>query len=111
MLRVVLSDLGTRAQIYVALEQMKRDAEAILDVGRVVGPEYLQGTAPFQDQVHVRAFLFDFLSHFAFTMHDWAERTEVQVRRWETLDEEQRAEEAVSLIRSVMAEYAERAET
>ena len=105
VLRVVLSDLGTRDQLFAALEQIRRDAEAILDVGRVVAPEYLKGTAPFQDQVHVRAFLFDFLSHFAFTLSDWANRTEAQVKRWEALDDAERSSEAVALIARVMQEY------
>jgi PadR family transcriptional regulator AphA len=105
VLRVVLSDLGTRDQLFAALEQVRRDAEAILDVGRVVAPEYLQGTASFQDQVHVRAFLFDFLSHFAFTLRDWANRTEVQVNRWEALDDAERSNEALDLITRVMKKY------
>lgn len=105
VLRVVLSDLGTREQIYVALEQLRQDADAILSVGRVVGPEYLQRRAPFQDQVHVRAFLFDFLSHFAFLLRDWADRTERQVRRWESLDPVDRERDALATIEKVMRRY------
>ena len=105
VLRVVLSDLGTREQLFAALEQLRRDAQSILDVGRVVGPEYLQGTAPFQDQVHVRAFLFDFLSHFAFTLRDWANRTEAQVKRWDILDDADRSTEALALIGTVLRMY------
>jgi PadR family transcriptional regulator, regulatory protein AphA len=105
ILRVVLSDLGTREQLFAALEQLRRDAQAILDVGSVVGPEYLHGTAPFQDQVHVRAFLFDFLSHFAFTLRDWANRTEAQVRRWDTLDDADRSTDALALIANVLGMY------
>lgn len=105
VLRVVLSDLGTREQIFVALDQLKRDAHAILDVGRVVAPEYLSGTAPFQDQVHLRAFLFDFLSHFAFTLLSWAERTEQQVRRWDALSVEERERESLKIIRAVIQQY------
>ena len=46
---------ATRDQLDVALDQLRADAHAILEVGRVVGPEYLAGTAPFQDQIHTRA--------------------------------------------------------
>jgi hypothetical protein len=41
------------------------DGEAIFPVGRVVGAEYLEERAPFQDGVHVRALVFDFLWSFA----------------------------------------------
>ena len=76
LLRVFLADFTTPEQLRAALDQVRADGEAILDVGRVVGPEYLAGTAPFQDQLHVRAFVLDFLSHFARMLIDWAERTE-----------------------------------
>jgi DNA-binding PadR family transcriptional regulator len=105
VLRVVLSDLGTREQLFGALDQVRRDAQAILDVGRVVGPEYLKGTAPFQDQVHVRAFLFDFLSNFAFTLREWADRTEAQVKRWDGLNDSARSREALALIAEVLGTF------
>src|SRR5262249_54600566 len=54
LLRIFFADFCTREQLEIALRQIKEDADAILDVGRVVGSEYLEGTAPFQDQVHVR---------------------------------------------------------
>lgn len=38
-------------------------ADAILDVGRRVAAEYPTSTEPFQDQVHLRALVFDFLSN------------------------------------------------
>jgi DNA-binding PadR family transcriptional regulator len=38
LLRVFLADFGTREQLRAAIEQIRADATAILDVGRVVGP-------------------------------------------------------------------------
>src|SRR5438477_4896626 len=55
LLRVFLADLATPEQLRAALDQVRADADAILDVGRVVGAEYIAGTSPFQDQVHARA--------------------------------------------------------
>lgn len=76
LLRVFLADFGSPDQVRTALEQVRADGHAILDVGRVVGAEYLAGTAPFQDQLHVRAMVLDFLSHHARMLIDWADRTE-----------------------------------
>src|SRR5919199_4721236 len=83
LLRVFLADFSSREQLGVALAQVRGDAHAILRVGRTVGAEYLAGTAPFQDQVHVRALVFDFLSHHARMLNDWADRTERVFQQWD----------------------------
>lgn len=98
LLRIFLADFCTREQLRVALDQVKADADAILNVGRVVGPEYLQGTAPFQDQVHVRAIVFDFLWGHATMLRRWAERTEATITRWDDLLPAERTAAALVLI-------------
>jgi len=82
LLRIFLADFATADQLDSALDQIRADASAILDVGRIVGPEYLGGTAPFQDQLHVRALVFDFLSHHARMLLDWADRTSTTIEQW-----------------------------
>ena len=82
-----------------ALAQVKADADAILSVGRVVGPEYINGVAPFQDQLHVRALVFDFLWHHAKMLEEWAERTETTIGQWKVQSPAQRAEAALATIR------------
>ncbi|HVT76171.1 MAG TPA: PadR family transcriptional regulator [Acidimicrobiales bacterium] len=99
LLRVFLGTLGTHDDILAALAQVRSDGEAVLDVGRVVGPEYLAGTAPFQDEVVVRAFVFDFLSHHARMLTDWADRTEAVVRGWAGQTEAERVATALEIIR------------
>ena len=93
LLRVFLADFCSRDQLGVALAQVRADAHAILTVGRTVGAEYLAGTAPFQDQVHIRALVFDFLSHHARMLNDWADRTERVFQQWDdpTTDRERLA--------------------
>ena len=105
LLRVFLLDLGDPAAVRRALDQAVADAHAVLDVGRVVGAEYLVGTAPFQDQVHVRAFVFDFLTHHALMLLEWAERTRAALDTWPQLDAEQRAAAAQATIAGILAGY------
>jgi hypothetical protein len=105
VLRVVLGDLAGEDGIRAALDQVRSDADAILDVGRRVAAEYLAGTAPFQDQVHLRAFVFDFLSNHALMLRDWADRTELALDRWSAQTEHERAAAAIDAIREVRARY------
>lgn len=105
LLRIFLGDLTDPEAMRGALNQARRDAEAILGVGRRVSEEYLAGTAPFQDQVHLRAFVFDFLSHHALMLQQWADRTEATLDRWPRLTEEQRTGSALRTIRSVRSQY------
>jgi PadR family transcriptional regulator AphA len=99
LLRVFLADFCTGEQLQAALIQVKADADAITDVGRIVGGEYLAGTAPFQDQVHARALVFDFLWNHALMLRQWAERTEATIAQWEEVSADERVELAQAVIR------------
>jgi PadR family transcriptional regulator AphA len=103
LLRVFLADFCTPEQLRAALDQIRADADAILTVGRVVGAEYLEGTAPFQDQVHARALVFDFLWHHATMLREWAERAEATIARWENFSLAERSELAIATIRANLA--------
>lgn len=105
LLRVMLGDLDDTRQIEVALEQIRADAHAILAVGRVVGPEYLHGTSPFQDQVHVRAHVFDFLSHHALMLLDWADRTEALLQQCSRAAATERDAAALQLIEACLSKF------
>ena len=105
LLRVFLGGLGTDDQLRAALAQVRADGHAILEVGRVVGPEYLAGTAPFQDQLAVRALVLDFLSHHARMLLDWADRAEDLIAVWPTESPEERARAACELISNNLSKY------
>jgi PadR family transcriptional regulator AphA len=87
VLRVFLGHLGTRQQLLAAVDRATADADELLEQRRVrIGREYLDGQAPFQEYVHVRAFVFDFLTEFALAVHRWAERTRAEVLTWDDVD-------------------------
>src|SRR6185437_9222393 len=84
VLRVFLGHLGTRDQLLAAVARAGADADALLEQRRPdIASEYLEGSAPFQEYVHVRAFVFDFLQEFALAIHRWAERTRAEVVTWD----------------------------
>ena len=105
LLRVFLADFATPEQLQVAIDQVRADADAILDVGRVVASEYLAGTAPFQDQVHVRALVFDFLSSHALMLREWADRTEQATASWPDAAPRTRERTAKASIEATRARY------
>ena len=105
LLRVLLGDLGTVDQLRIAVAQIRADGHAILDVGRVVGAEYLSGTAPFQDQVHLRATVLDFLSHHARMLIDWADRTDATLDQWARASDKRRTSHALDTIRENLDAY------
>ncbi len=105
LLRVFLADFNTREQLRVALNQVQADADAILDVGRVVAAEYLAGTAPFQEQIQARALVFDFLSSHAVMLHEWATRAEQTIAAWDRTSARARERAARDSIRATLERY------
>jgi len=74
-------------------------------VRRVVAPEYLEGRAPFQEQVHVRALVFDFLSQYALMLLEWADRAEASANAWARLTAAERDRRALDSIRREFARF------
>lgn len=103
VLRVLLADLQSPEQLVRAIDTVRDDARAILDVGERVGNEYQEGRGPFQDDVHARALVFDFLSSHALMLLGWADRAEAAVRSWEGLSAEERAGRAVATVSACLA--------
>jgi hypothetical protein len=103
----MLADFADPSQIPVTLAQVRADAHAILEVVRVVGPEYLRGDSPFQDQLHGRAHVLDFLSNYALMLVEWADRTEAITSQWASVSSEQRHTTARRLIEACMVRYPE----
>ena len=80
---MLLAPLGTKTELLAALDQAAADVqELVAEVRPRIGHEYLHGEAPFQEHLHVRAFVFDFLSDFGLLVERWAERTGAEVEPW-----------------------------
>jgi hypothetical protein len=107
LLRVLLGQLGTTDQVKAAVEQIRIDAEAIREVGRTVGQEYVTGNAPFQDHVQSRALVFDFLTSWSTMLNDWAERSSKTLAAWPDQSPEQRERSALQTIRANLDELKE----
>src|SRR4051812_3344419 len=98
LLRLMLGELGSPAAMHRALDRVARDAEEILQLAGPIAAEYAAGTAPFQDQVHVRAFVFDYLATHATGLLGWVQRTRAALDAWPELEHDERAARAVAHI-------------
>lgn len=85
LLRVHLSPYGTKADLINSLEQAKTDAETLLKQALIIGGEFASGTHQFQEQVHVRTILFDYLWNFGLGMYEWATRSLEEVHSWRSI--------------------------
>jgi PadR family transcriptional regulator, regulatory protein AphA len=86
LLRVHLAPFGSKEELIAALETARVDAERLLRQAVVIGAEFVEGRHQFQNQVHVRAILFDYLWSFGLGMHMWAERSIAEVRAWSSIE-------------------------
>jgi PadR family transcriptional regulator, regulatory protein AphA len=85
LLRVHLAPYGTKDDLLRALEAAQAEAESLLRQALTIGAEFAEGRHQFQEQVHIRAILFDYLWTFGLTMHAWAERSIARVDAWDDL--------------------------
>ena len=102
LLRVFLGAEAQPEALLQAVRKVGADGAEIRDVGAPIGEAYLAGTAPFQDQVHVRAFVFDFLWSYSMLLTEWAERTARELERWPPLDLDQRRRRGQRIIAARM---------
>lgn len=85
LVRVFLAPFGSVDDLAASLEATRAEAVTMLSMAAGIIEQYLEGTAPAQDHIHVRALLIDFLTHFAEFTEAWAERSLATVRTWDDL--------------------------
>lgn len=101
LLRFLAGGAASPEQLIAAVEQAEAEARDLLAVAEVVAREYLRGTHPFQQQVHVRAFIFDLLSEHALAVLTWCERSRDELAAWPELDARERRERGIERIRQL----------
>jgi PadR family transcriptional regulator AphA len=97
LLRLLFAPAGTPAQLLAALDKVRADAEELLTLGAAIRGEYLAGRAPFQEHVHVRAHVYDFLVRHAELVRDWAARTAADVGAWDEVAPAERTARALRI--------------
>jgi DNA-binding PadR family transcriptional regulator len=88
-----------------AVAQAEAEARELFAVADVVAREYLAGTHPFQQQVDVRAFIFDLLTEHALAVLAWCERSRDELAAWPALTADERRERGLERIRRLRARH------
>jgi PadR family transcriptional regulator, regulatory protein AphA len=105
LLRVHLAPYGSPEDLVGALTAARDEAEQLLRQAIVIGTEFAEERHQFQDQIHVRAILFDFLWRFGLSMFIWADHWIQRVATWPNMEITAPAQsEALALIRGHLAE-------
>jgi DNA-binding PadR family transcriptional regulator len=98
LLRLLIGHLGTEQQAALAVERIRMDGEEIQAAGRGIGQGFVDGVAPFQEHVQMRALVFDFLASWSLMLTDWADRTQETMSRWPEQSAEHRRDAALAII-------------
>jgi DNA-binding PadR family transcriptional regulator len=98
MIRLFVAPLGTKDQIVATLEQVRGDAQDMLQFAGAVRQEFLDGRATLQDQVYIRALAVDFFVSLIHTVNGWAERTLAEIEGWEDLSPDGKNERALDIM-------------
>jgi PadR family transcriptional regulator, regulatory protein AphA len=98
LLKVYLASFGSRDQLLATLDRTIVDAHDMLRVATFVRQVYLDCQAPFQDeQMHIWAFIYDFLTDYMRLVQQWPERTRAEVESWADLSPEGKRDRAMAL--------------
>ena len=93
ILRIFVAPLGTKEDIIRTVEQVRADAQEMLQFAGEVKQEFIDGINVTQDQVYIRALPVDFFISLLNTVEAWAERTLAEIETWDDLmpsDEERK---------------------
>lgn len=85
LVRLFVAPFGTREDLAAALEATRAEAETMLRLAGWINQAHLDGRAPAQEHIHLRAMLVDYLTRFAELTEGWAARSRATVESWDDL--------------------------
>ena len=103
MIRLFIAPLGTKDQIVGTLQQVRGDAQEMLQFSGEVKREFLDGRAALQDQAYIRALAVDFFVSLLRTVDNWAERTLLEIEGWEDLSPDGKNERGLEILAGLPA--------
>jgi DNA-binding PadR family transcriptional regulator len=109
LLRVVFGAFGAREDLLRALQQVRSEADDLLNLARAIGQEYVAGGGTAPEQAHLRALVHHLLSRYALLLRDWSGEAHATVQGWRDLEIDDKRRWAAERFRATQAMLESRA--
>ena len=83
---MLYADHGDRAALAATLDRTIEQARARLAIGNALAGEYLAGSGPYPERMHVNALVWEYLRRHHQTILDWATWAAAIVHSWDTTE-------------------------
>jgi DNA-binding PadR family transcriptional regulator len=102
LVKVLFGNYGTKDALLTNLRAFAAEAEAVMQLWRVVASEYDRGTHEFPERVHVNSLIFRWIWEHADLNARWAAWAIEQVEQWPDTSQPTNVETALEVFRSVL---------
>ena len=104
LLRLFFAEQGTKEGLLATLQALEAQALELRQQAVTQGAEYLAGTAPFPERLHILALLGRFTLDHTALVADWARWARSEVERWPDVATGEVSEEVVRAFEAAAAE-------
>jgi PadR family transcriptional regulator, regulatory protein AphA len=106
LLRLFFADHGTKENLLATLAELEGQALAMRRQAVLQGAEYLAGSAPFQERIHILALVGRFTLDHTALVAQWAGWARAEIERWPDVDSGEVNPEVVRAFEEALAELA-----
>jgi DNA-binding PadR family transcriptional regulator len=107
LLRLFFAEHGTKEDLLSTLSELEEQALALRRQAVEQGAEYLVGTAPFPERLHILALVGRFTLDHTALVAEWARWARAEVERWPDVDSGEVSQEVVRAFEAAVAEVGE----
>lgn len=104
LLRLFFAEHGTKDALLATLDELEEQALALRRQAVAQGAEYLAGTAPFPERLHILALFGRFTLDHTALLIDWARWARAEVQRWPDVDSGEVSPEVARAFEAAAAE-------
>ena len=104
LLRLFFAEHGTKADLMATLDELEEQALALRRQAVEQGAEYLTGSAPFPERVHILGLVGRFTLDHTALLVDWARWARREVEGWDDVDAGQLSPEVRRAFETALAE-------
>ena len=104
LLRLFFAEHGTKEDLLATLAELEEQAQALRRQAVEQAGEYLAGTAPFPERIHILGLVGRFTLDHTALVAEWARWARAEVERWPGVDSAEVSPEVVRAFEAALAE-------